>query len=279
MKIATLAIASALALFQPTVEVPAPASAAAEVKLWRIDCGRIDFADFGPFSDSGDYKGKPHTVVASCYLIRHGDEYLLWDTGLNGALVGNPMTSGGNKVMLDERIVTQIARLGVKPEQVRYVGISHHHFDHIGQALDFPGATLLIGQPDFDRLSKSTTLSEREGLMPWLTLASKSLPLTGDHDVFGDGSVTMISLPGHTPGHYALLVRVTGGPPLLLSGDQFHAQESFDKNLVPIFNADRAQTLVSSDRFRGLAAKEKAVIVIQHEPADIAKVPAIPKAK
>jgi glyoxylase-like metal-dependent hydrolase (beta-lactamase superfamily II) len=86
----------------------------------------------------------------------------------------------------------------------------------------------------------------------------------------------MLAMPGHTPGHHALLVRLARTGPVLLSGDQFHARESFEKNEVPSFNASRSDTLASSDRFRNIAANLKAVVVIQHEPADVAKLPAFP---
>ncbi|PXA98811.1 MBL fold metallo-hydrolase [Nostoc sp. 3335mG] len=281
------AFAAALALTAPTDAAPlsvAPAAAprpvaAAEVKLWRVDCGSLHFANFAPFSDRGEYDGQPHDLIASCYLIKHGDEWMLWDTGLGGSLVGKPSESEGTVSRLDETIATQIVRLGVTPAQVKFVGISHNHFDHIGQAADFPASTLLIGKADFDKLAAGKADGQREAIAPWLGEGTKIVKLSGDHDVFGDGSVTILSMPGHTAGHAALLVRVTGGAPVLLSGDQFHAQQSFDRNLVPVFNADRAQTLTSSDRFRAVAAQEKAVIVIQHEPADLAKIPAIPKAK
>ena len=87
----------------------------------------------------------------------------------------------------------------------------------------------------------------------------------------------MLKLPGHTPGHYALLVRLASGP-VLLSGDQYHFTEQVKNRGVPPFNHDRADTLASSDRFDRIAANLKAKVIIQHEPADIAKLPAFPKA-
>lgn len=275
MKIAALVTLAALSL----LNVPAAPPKAAAVRLWRIDCGTIETRDFGLYSDTGDYDGKPHRLVASCYLIQHGSDYLLWDTGLSGSLVGHPLTEDGETASLDATIVTQLARAGIRPEQIRMIGISHRHFDHVGQARDFPGATLLIGKPDYEQLTRSKDEGARSGVMPWLTGGAKVDAVEGDRDLFGDGSVTMLFLPGHTPGHHALLVRLGGGRIILLSGDQFHAQASMDRNLVPRFNADRAQTLQSSVRFREIAAREHATVVIQHEPADTGKVPALTKAR
>lgn len=254
-----------------------PLPAAPEVKIWRLDCGTIATKDFSGFSDSHRYDGRGYQLTDSCYLIKHGDEYLLWDAGLPGALAGKTMTMGDYTLSMKETIVAQIARLGVKPEQIRFVGISHRHSDHTGQALDFPGATLLIGKPDFEQLKTSTDAQDRSGLLPWLDGNAKSDLVTGDRDIFGDGTVVMLGLPGHTAGHHALLVRTsTGLGVVLLSGDQFHARESYQKNEVPAFNHDRADTLASSDRFRAIAANLKATVVIQHEPGDIAKLPGVP---
>jgi glyoxylase-like metal-dependent hydrolase (beta-lactamase superfamily II) len=99
----------------------------------------------------------------------------------------------------------------------------------------------------------------------------------GDVDVFGDGSVVAMNLPGHTPGHMALLVKLASGP-VLLSGDLYHSDEARVKKGIPPFNTSRADTLASIDRFERVAKNLGAKVIIQHEPADIAKLPAFPKA-
>jgi len=103
-------------------------------------------------------------------------------------------------------------------------------------------------------------------------------PVTRDKDIFGDGRVVMLDMPGHTPGHHVLLVRLAHMGSVLLSGDQAHFQENYDSNGVPEFNTDRAQTLASFDRFKALAKNLGATVIIQHEPRDLAKLPAFPKA-
>lgn len=251
----------------------APARAqATDVELWRLDCGDLDVSDFGEFSDTHRYDGKPYKLVDSCYLIRHGSDYLLWDTGLSGDILGKQVVDGVFTLTLKSRIVPQLAQIGVKPEQVRFVGISHRHFDHIGQVGDFPQATLLIGAGDFAGIK-----ADNPAFKPWISGGAKVEAVDGDKDVFGDGSVVMLGMPGHTPGHHALLVRLKGAGPVLLSGDQFHATESFEHDQVPTYNTDRAATLASIDRFKRIATNLKAKVVIQHEPADVAKLPIFPR--
>ena len=99
----------------------------------------------------------------------------------------------------------------------------------------------------------------------------------GDKDVFGDGRVVMLDLPGHTPGHHGLLVKLDRAGPVLLSGDAAHFRENLEANGVPGFNADRARSLASMDRLRGLARNLHATLVIQHDERDIAKLPAFPQ--
>jgi glyoxylase-like metal-dependent hydrolase (beta-lactamase superfamily II) len=241
------------------------------IQLWRLDCGSLE-VDLSTFSDTGLYAGERRMLVASCYLIRNGDRYLLWDTGLDGALAGKPRDKDGS--LLETRLVPQLARIGVRPADVSFVGISHYHYDHSGQAADFPQATLLIGKKDFEVVQTREPLKAR--FAPWLTGGGKVEEVARDKDVFGDGRVTMLGLPGHTPGHSALLVRLASGP-VLLSGDQYHFREQVANRGVPSFNSDRADTLASHDRFDRLAKNLGTRVIIQHEPRDIAKLPAFPR--
>lgn len=254
----------------------APAPAAPQLELWRLDCGEIDFTDFNAFfSDTSEYPAGPKRLVGSCYLIRHGDRHLLWDTGLPGAMVGNPARTPALTATLRTRIVDQLARIGVRPEQIDFVGISHYHFDHTGQAGDFPQARLIMGPGDLSALRGTDPGVEREPLARWLTGGGEVVEARGDHDVFGDGSVMMMNLPGHTPGHRGLLVRLASGP-VLLTGDLYHFTEQVARRGVPPFNTSRAETLASMDRFDRLGRNLGARIIIQHEPADVAKLPTFP---
>lgn len=253
---------------------PAPAPAA-QVQMWRLDCGTVEVSNLDVFSDTYLYVGQKKTLTDSCYLIRHGENYLLWDTGLPGELAGTSATSGAFTTSVRTKIVDQLRQIGVSPEKVNFVGISHNHFDHIGQANDFPKATLLIGAEDWEA-SKKGDMAAR--FVPWTKGGGKVEPLAGDHDVFGDGSVVVLDMPGHTPGHHALLVKLPKTGNVLLTGDLYHFTENYRNRGVPGFNADRADTLASMDRFNAIAKNLKARLIIQHEPADVAKLPRFPQA-
>ncbi len=266
---------SGIAAFAASGQTPAP------VKLWRLDCGTVAANDLNAFSDTHAYTGQHRTLTDSCYLIEHGDTYMLWDTGLPAALKGKPIdTKQPMSAALTSTIAEQLAKLGVKPAQIAIVGISHYHFDHIGQARDFPAATLMIGKGDYAALSAKppTDGADPAPLNHWIGGPGKTDQVSGDKDVFGDGSVTMLDMPGHTPGHHALLVRLTATGPVLLSGDTAHFRENLASDGVPTFNTDRAGSLASMDRLKRLATNDRAIVVIQHDPRDISKLPAFPRA-
>jgi glyoxylase-like metal-dependent hydrolase (beta-lactamase superfamily II) len=86
----------------------------------------------------------------------------------------------------------------------------------------------------------------------------------------------MLDLPGHTPGHHGLLVKLAGAGYVLLSGDVAHFKENYLKNGVTQFNTDRAQSLASLARFKETAQNLSATVIIQHEQGDIGKLPAFP---
>ncbi len=255
---------------------PAAAQPArADVEMWRLDCGEIHVADLNEFSDAWQYVGQQRTLTDSCYLIRNGGRYLLWDTGLPGEMVGRSVTDGSYRMSVRSRLRDQLARINIRPEQVNFVGLSHYHDDHTGQAADFPRATLLVGSGDWDVIRNRPQSAAR--FQPWIAGGAPVQPVPRDHDVFGDGSVVMLAMPGHTPGHHSLLVRLPQRGAVLLSGDLYHFTDNFRNAGVPSFNTHRGDTLASFARFNAIAESLRATVVIQHEADDIGKLPAFPE--
>ena len=254
------------------VAVCCQSTALAQVTLTRLDCGTSTApTDVGArMSDTYAYSGLKVQLTFSCYLVRHGDDYMVWDTG-------QPMTAGASAPKTS--LVDLLAQLKVTPDQIKYVGISHYHGDHTGQVSSFPRSTLLIGKGDWDVLNdpKATGVNAAP-FSNWISGGGKVEPLPGDKDVFGDGSVVVLNTPGHTPGHHSLLVRLAGMGPVLLTGDLAHFHENYDSDGVPSFNTDRAATLASLDRFKKIAANLKATVIIQHDARDVGKLPAFPAA-
>ncbi|WP_232090588.1 N-acyl homoserine lactonase family protein [Sphingomonas sp. HMP9] len=248
--------------------------------IWRLDCGQIQMNDAAPLSDTGGYDGQSRRLSNGCYLIRHGTELLLWDAGLPSTLLGKPIDGQPNSPTLSIDLPTQLARLGIRPDDITRLGLSHYHFDHAGQAATFPKATLLIGAADLTALrsTRKPAGAEPALLAPWLTGKGKVDPVEGDRDVFGDGSVVMLSMPGHTPGASALLVRLRQAGPVILSGDVVHLEAQWSLSAVPSWNTQRADSLSSMDRLQKLASNIGATIIVQHDPSDLHKLAAFPEA-
>jgi len=246
---------------------------APEMSLARLDCGTPNPPTLvnQRFSDTYAYGDLKLQLIYSCYLIKHGDDYLLWDAG-------HAMTTPN--VAPKVSLVDQLAQINLKPEQIKYLGISHYHGDHVGQAGSFPKSTLLIGKGAWDAL---TSPKPPEGVNPapfanWIKGEGKVEAVPLDKDVFGDGSVIMLYTPGHTPGHHSLLVKLPQKGAVLVSGDLAHFHENYETNGVPTFNTDRAQSLASLDRIKKIAAGTKATVIIQHDPRDLDKLPVFPAA-
>jgi len=252
--------------------LPAAAQTPPEVTLTRLECGTEVMNDIsGRFTDTFAYPGQKRPFVFSCYLIKHGDDYMLWDTG-------HSMSAGAPAPKVS--IVDQLAQLKLKPEQIKFIGISHFHADHTGQLPSFPGATVMIGKGDWDGIIATPPMpgANAAAFTHWKTGGGKIEPLTGDKDVFGDGTVIILRTPGHTPGHESVLVRLKEAGNFLMLGDLAHFHENWESNGVPAFNYHRGDTVASLERIKKAAANLKATVIIQHDPRDIGKLPAFPAA-
>src|SRR4051812_32280860 len=167
---------------------------AQDMSLTRLDCGTPQPPTVvnQRFSDTFAYGDLKVQFVFSCYLVKHGNEYLLWDTG-------HSMTAPN--VAPKVSIVDQLAKLNVKAEQIRFVGISHYHADHTGQVASFSTAVLLIGKSEWDAIDapKPAAGVNHAPFLFWKQGASTVEPLVNDKDVWADGTVTILATPGHTP--------------------------------------------------------------------------------
>jgi len=238
---------------------------AAEVTVTRLDCGtpQAPVAVNQRFSDTYAYGDLKLQFVFSCYLVKHDNDYLLWDTGHS---------------MQAPNVAPKVSL--VKPDQIKYVGISHYHADHTGQVASFPNSTLLIGAKEWEAITAPKP-SQGVNFKPfehWIKGEGKVEPQAVDKDVFADGSVIVLRTPGHTPGHQALLVKLAQMGPVILSGDAVHFRENYESDGVPWFNFDRAQTVASIERIKKISANLKATLIIQHDARDIGKLPAFPAA-
>lgn len=250
------------------------------IKLYTLDCGLTEFQGAGAdvFSDTGEYEGKSLALPTPCFLIQHGKDWLLWDTGLSDKLAALPkgQEKFGGRFSVRRTLSAQLKELSLKPNDIRYVGISHLHFDHTGNIGLFPRSTVIVAASELaSARGKPTPFGVDTASIRPLSRA-KILASDMDHDVFGDGTVKMLKTPGHSHGHRSLIVKLPQAGVVLITGDLYHTRLNYEKGLIPRIN-DRAETMASMDRFARIRTITNARVVIQHSPEDFASMPAFPR--
>ena len=244
-----------------------PRTADAEVqRLYVLDCGQNIGKDQSRWSP-GVNKGQAIEFSDNCYLIQHDKGWLLWDTGVPDAVAAMPdgmvVANGAITYRRAKTLEEQLIQVGVKPSAVTYVAVSHTHGDHVGNLALFPTSTVLIQGAEYDWAMGGPN-------KPVFASTQTIKKLAGDHDVFGDGSLTIFSTPGHTPGHQCLLVRLPKTGAIILSGDAVHFQDNWIHKRVPQMNFNRDQTLTSLKRIAALLEERKAQLWINHDKAQSA---------
>jgi len=249
------------------------------VRLYVFDCGVLVRGEPTAYNLTREQVGDTNFADA-CYLVAHPRGTLLWDVGIIPDAQIKPggvevtVANGSNKAQ--KTLIGQLAELGYKPADITYLAVSHGHADHVANANAYAGSTWLV-----QRAEREAMFSEQAQTTPAFPTYSalknsKRVDLTGDHDVFGDGTVVIKSTPGHTPGHQSLYVKLarTGG--VLLTGDLYHY--AAERTLKKIPNNDKKeQTEASRAAIDAFLLKTGAQLWIQHDIVANAKLKKSPQ--
>jgi glyoxylase-like metal-dependent hydrolase (beta-lactamase superfamily II) len=254
-------------------KLPDPQRAGVADKLYRLDCGHSLANDESVWTPGANV-GRNIEFSSTCWLISRGKEWLLWDTGVPESSLNDPRgwSTLPDLIVyhLDKSLTAQLAEIGLKPDDIGRVAISHTHGDHIGNVAMFPNATLVMQRAEYLWIHSANgpndNVNQLMALARTLLGSPKNLQLVdGDTDLFGDGSVTLVSTPGHTPGHQSLLVHLRNSGYIILSGDVVHLQQNFRGNVVPSLNTDKAESIASMQRVRQLMSTYRATLFINHD--------------
>jgi N-acyl homoserine lactone hydrolase len=197
-------------------------------------------------------------VPIPAYLVEHpGAGPMLIDTGLPKAVAEEGAAALGRAFAVaysiemepEWAVVEQLPAFGPDPMDIRIVVMTHLHYDHAGAIPAFPRATFVVDAAEW-RAARSGGFTKGyshkliDHPFDWREIdfddpRVESFASFGRTvDLFGDGSVRLLSTPGHTPGHMSVLLRLESGRELLLTADAAYARRTIDEELVPVFVSD-----------------------------------------
>jgi glyoxylase-like metal-dependent hydrolase (beta-lactamase superfamily II) len=269
--LAGLSVASAaLSFFVLSAGAQTNGLAVQSPRLYVMDCGLLKRGEPKAYGLTTEQVGGVTDFANPCFLVVHPRGLLLWDAGIVPDALVRPDAAGGTEIPGNnwafKTLKSQLAELGYSASDIRYLAMSHSHGDHVANANDYAGATWLVQQTERDAMFDAASQTQSARGANYAALReSKTVLLAGDHDVFGDGTVTIVSTPGHTPGHQALLVRLARSGPVLLSGDLYHYAAERTLGKVPGFEYNADQTRASRAKVDELLKKTGAQLWIQHD--------------
>jgi len=241
-------------------------SPVSSVRLYVFDCGNLKSGNPQPLLDRGV---TITDMSVAAYLVVHPRGTLLWDSGVIPDDLIKPGGTTEARATVFKTLKSQLAEIGYQPSDITYLALSHNHYDHSANSNQFAGSTWLVQRKERDAMFPATPPQNPNPNNARFSALkdSKTVVLDGDHDVFGDGSVMIISTPGHTPGHQSLLVTLPKTGPVLLSGDLYHyPSERTLKDFTPFGNLGDPQTEAASKaKVEALLKEKKAELWIQHD--------------
>ena len=217
-----------------------------------------------------------------CYLLQTDRGWVLVDAGSNPELVRDPELreryyGSGQPPELDpERdLLRQMASVGVRPEDVALVVVTHLHCDHAGNLRHFAHAPMLIQRSEH-QFGYSAAATPQVGYfdIDYQDVGARWQLIDGDYRLT-DG-VTLLSTPGHTSGHMSVLVDLPEGGPILLAIDAGDLIENFEHEIPPGGHVDLDRSLASLRRCRSVALERGGRLFPGHDPEFWARMRTVP---
>jgi len=240
------------------------------MKLYPITCSylRVRKNVFIPNADKDDFINIPLPV----FLVTHPRGNILFDTGPHPDVFKDAVARWGGLAKAfqpvgneTDGVISQLTNIGMGSDDIRYVVNSHLHFDHAGGNQFFSESTFLVS----GRELAFAQLPDNEGQGYFSADWNHSLDyqeVDGELDIFEDGKLVIVPMPGHTPGHQILVVRLRQQGTVILSGDSVPLKEHYDDFILPKNNVDNEQALRSVQKLHALVETEKAFLIHGHDP-------------
>jgi N-acyl homoserine lactone hydrolase len=230
------------------------------MKLWALRCGNL-YTDVGGLV-AGDPKGLMAEVPVMCFAVDTDDGVLVFDTGIHEACCGpDPAAHFGvmlnvfeircpRHALVDERL----RQAGYAADAVRWVVNSHLHFDHAGRNGAFTAATQYVRTRELD-WARERSKKATSGVLPG-DLAEMTVEAWDYDDTFDLApGLRLVSTPGHTPGHQALLVMFTDGRSFVCAGDAAYTLQAIAEHTPTGRPTDFEQAVTSLHTLTSLGAE------------------------
>jgi glyoxylase-like metal-dependent hydrolase (beta-lactamase superfamily II) len=216
-------------------------------------------------------------IPVSFYVYKSPKGIVMFDCGNNDKTIANaegwwgPLAKGfGLKMSKDDAIPAQLAKIGLKTSDIKYLVVGHMHLDHAGNIGQFPNATLVV-QDEEVKAALDPDIGFSVYYIPGDFADMKNqnvLKIKGDFDLFGDGSFRIFSAPGHTKGSQFAVARLPKTGSVIMTSDVVYLKENLDKNLIPPIpgSSNPIDAYKSYQLIRHIRDSENAKIFYGHDP-------------
>ena len=252
-----------------------------ETKVYLLDCGTMSLDQSYMFLDAGLTGQRRFPVYG--VLVDHAEGKFIFDTGFDAGHIQNVASFTEPEQSAQQSIPGQLDMIGVRPSQITHVVNSHYHIDHCGGNKYCTHATTICHQCELEVLKapapneqlaysdlsfapgirQATPPSADVGVAPDL-YTPRFETLKGDQELAK--GVFLFETPGHTPGHYSLLVKLASRRPMLFTADACYSRKNLDMRCIQAGNHDPARALESLDRLVTLAERHDAEMFFSHDP-------------
>jgi len=275
----------ALAVMLGGTATSALAESPAGMKLYVFSSGALTTIGKGVLQNFGPMD-PPISIPVGFFVIKHPKGNVLFDTGNNDKIITDPSYWGPNFDALkpvntpDVAIDVQLKKIGLTPDDIKYVVISHMHLDHGGNIAKFPNSTLIIqrdeiyyamwpDEPYTGPFIPADAAVLRAPVGSSKPNAFKMVILDGqDMDIFRDGSVIVKYARGHTKGHQMMVIRLPKTGTIILTADNVYFRENVEKSIPPnlVLAYDPAGIMRAYAYIRFMMASEGADFFTSHDP-------------
>lgn len=268
-----------------------------DTKVYLLDGGTLVIDGFHAFWNRGP--GGEFRFPTYAVLVEHEDGRYIFDTGYDYDHVQKVLPFEKPQQTEEQTIPGQLALLSLKPQDIDFVINSHYHFDHCGgnkhlteactvchatelevcacpQPFEMLGYSDLSFSPEVARKRAEATGGEAPAGEPDIDIYTPRFEtVTGDQEIAK--GLWLFETPGHTAGHYSMMVELAGRRPMLFTADACYSKKNMDMMCISSFHLDPVASIESMRRLKELAEKHDAELFYSHDPEswpDYVKAPA-----